>query len=30
LVRGLKAGQTVGFDTTVRGMAADVTAVRPK
>jgi Cu(I)/Ag(I) efflux system protein CusF len=30
LLTGLKVGQTIGFDTTVRGMAADVTAVRPK
>ena len=30
LLKGLKVGQTVGFDTTVRGMDADVTAVRPK
>jgi Cu(I)/Ag(I) efflux system protein CusF len=30
LLKGLRVGQTVGFDTTVHGMAADVTAVRPK
>jgi Cu(I)/Ag(I) efflux system protein CusF len=30
LLNGLKVGETIGFDTTVRGMAADVTAVRPK
>jgi Cu(I)/Ag(I) efflux system protein CusF len=30
LLSGLKVGQTIGFDTTVRGMDADVTAVRPK
>ena len=30
LLTGLKVGQSIGFDTTVRGMAADVTAVRPK
>jgi Cu(I)/Ag(I) efflux system protein CusF len=30
LLTGLKAGQTIGFDTTVRGMDADITAVRPK
>jgi Cu(I)/Ag(I) efflux system periplasmic protein CusF len=30
LLKGLKVGQTIGFDTTVRGVAADVTAVRPK
>ncbi len=29
LLKGLKIGQTIGFDTTVRGMDADVTAVRP-
>ena len=29
LLTGLKVGETIGFDTTVRGMAADVTAVRP-
>jgi Cu(I)/Ag(I) efflux system periplasmic protein CusF len=29
LLKGLKVGQTVGFDTTVRGMDAEVTAVRP-
>ena len=30
LLTGLKVGQTIGFDTTVRGMDADVTAVRPQ
>ena len=30
LLTGLKVGQTVGFDTTVRGMSADVTAIRSK
>jgi Cu(I)/Ag(I) efflux system periplasmic protein CusF len=30
LLKRLKTGQTIGFDTTVRGMAADVTAVRPQ
>lgn len=30
LLKGLKVGQTVGFDCTVRGTAAEVTAVRPK
>jgi Cu(I)/Ag(I) efflux system periplasmic protein CusF len=30
LLKGLKVGQTVDFDTTVAGAAADVTAVRPK
>jgi Cu(I)/Ag(I) efflux system protein CusF len=30
LLSGLKVGESIGFDTTVRGMAADVTAVRPK
>ena len=30
LLTGLKVGQTIGFDTTVRGMNAEVTAVRPK
>jgi Cu(I)/Ag(I) efflux system protein CusF len=29
LLKGLKVGQTIGFDCTVRGMSADVTAVRP-
>ena len=28
LLVGLKVGQTIGFDTTVRGMAAELTAVR--
>jgi Cu(I)/Ag(I) efflux system protein CusF len=30
LLKGLKIGQTIAFDTTVRGSAADVTGVRPK
>jgi Cu(I)/Ag(I) efflux system protein CusF len=30
LLAGLKVGQTIGFDTTVRGTTADVTAVRPQ
>lgn len=30
LLKGLKVGQTISFDTTVRGMDADVTAVRPQ
>ena len=30
LLTGLRVGQTVGFDTTVRGVSADVTAVRPQ
>ncbi len=30
LLRDLKVGETIGFETTVRGMDADVTAVRPK
>jgi Cu(I)/Ag(I) efflux system protein CusF len=30
LLKGLKVGQTIGFDTTVRGMSAEVTAIRPK
>jgi len=30
LLTGLKVGEAVSFDTTVRGMAADVTAVRPQ
>jgi Cu(I)/Ag(I) efflux system protein CusF len=30
LLNGLKVGQTIGFDTTVRGSSAEVTAVRPK
>jgi Cu(I)/Ag(I) efflux system protein CusF len=29
LLKDLKVGETIGFDTTVRGMDADVTAVRP-
>jgi len=29
LLKNLKVGQTIGFDTSVRGMDADVTAVRP-
>jgi Cu(I)/Ag(I) efflux system protein CusF len=30
LLTGLKVGQSIGFDTTVQGMKADITAVRPK
>jgi Cu(I)/Ag(I) efflux system protein CusF len=30
LLQGLEVGRTIGFDCTVRGTAADVTAVRPK
>ena len=30
LLKGLKVGQTVGFDATVQGMSAEVTAVRPR
>jgi Cu(I)/Ag(I) efflux system protein CusF len=30
LLKGLKVGEAIGFDCTVRGMTADVTAVRPK
>ena len=30
LLMGLKVGQTIGFDTTVRGMDAQVTAIRPR
>jgi len=30
LLKGLKVGQTIGFDATVRGAAAEVTAVRLK
>lgn len=30
LLKGLKVGQTIGFDCTVRGQSAQVTAVRPK
>ncbi len=30
LLKDLKVGETIGFDTTVRGMDADVTAVRPR
>jgi Cu(I)/Ag(I) efflux system protein CusF len=29
LLTGLKVGEAIGFDCTVRGMAADVTAIRP-
>jgi Cu(I)/Ag(I) efflux system protein CusF len=29
LLKGLKVGQSIGFDATVRGMSAEVTAVRP-
>jgi Cu(I)/Ag(I) efflux system periplasmic protein CusF len=30
LLKGLKVGQTIGFDTAVRGMDAEVTAVPPQ
>jgi len=30
LLQGLKVGQTIGFDCTVLGPAAEVTAVRPR
>lgn len=30
LLHGLKVGQTIGFDATVRGTSAEVTAVRPR
>ena len=30
LLKGLKVGQTIGFDTRVQGAAADVTAIRPR
>ena len=30
LLKGLKVGQTIDFDTTVRGSTAEVTAIRPK
>jgi Cu(I)/Ag(I) efflux system protein CusF len=30
LLKGLKVGETIGFDATVRGAKAEVTAVRPK
>jgi Cu(I)/Ag(I) efflux system protein CusF len=30
LLKGLKVGEAIAFDCTVRGMAADVTAVRPQ
>jgi Cu(I)/Ag(I) efflux system protein CusF len=30
LLKGLKVGQTIDFDCDVKGMAAEVTAVRPK
>ena len=30
LLKGLKVGQSIGFDCTVRGQTAEVTAVRPK
>jgi Cu(I)/Ag(I) efflux system protein CusF len=30
LLKGLKVGQTIAFDATVRGAAAEVTAVRPQ
>jgi Cu(I)/Ag(I) efflux system protein CusF len=29
LLKGLKVGQTIGFDCMVRGVSADVTGVRP-
>lgn len=29
LLKGLKVGQTVGFDTRVQGVAAEVTAIQP-
>lgn len=30
LLKGLKLGEAVGFDVTVHGMAAEITAVRPQ
>jgi len=30
LLKGLKVGQSIDFDCTVQGMAADVTAIKPK
>jgi Cu(I)/Ag(I) efflux system protein CusF len=30
LLKGLKVGEAIGFDCSVIGMAADVTAIRPK
>jgi Cu(I)/Ag(I) efflux system protein CusF len=30
LLTGLKVGETISFDTTVRGTTAEVTAVRPQ
>jgi Cu(I)/Ag(I) efflux system protein CusF len=30
LLKDLKVGQSIDFDCTVRGMAADVTAIKPK
>jgi Cu(I)/Ag(I) efflux system protein CusF len=30
LLKGLKVGETIGFDATVRGAKAEVTAVRPR
>jgi Cu(I)/Ag(I) efflux system protein CusF len=30
LLTGLKVGETINFDTTVRGASAEVTAVRPQ
>ncbi len=30
LLKGLKVGQTVAFDTRVQGAAADVTAIQPR
>jgi Cu(I)/Ag(I) efflux system protein CusF len=29
LLKGLKVGESIGFDCTVRGMSAELTAVRP-
>lgn len=30
LLRGLRVGQKIGFDTRVQGMSAEITAVRPQ
>jgi len=30
LLKGLKVGQSIDFDCTVQGMAADVTAIKPR
>ncbi|MEJ0066398.1 MAG: copper-binding protein [Caulobacteraceae bacterium] len=30
LLKGLKVGEAIAFDCTVRGMAAEMTAVRPR